>query len=156
MICSHKWTFRLTEDSLRSYHRLQNKTDIFIEIQPLRSRNFEFSDHWIIYDPIHKKYLKYKSRQINAIDEWNPWKLGWLKIDVNGKMVMPSEFILNQYLDVNITSCEENQFIKANFNGMLAPKHMYQHGKFTYYIGGVYKPRDQKFRAFLTPLPLFM
>ena len=77
---SHKWTFRLTEESLRSYHWLQNtKTDLFIEILPSSSsrRNLlEFTDHWILYDPIQNKYFKYDHLHVNAINEWNPMKLG--------------------------------------------------------------------------------
>ena len=77
---SHKWTFRLTEESLRSYHWLQNtKTDLFIEILPSSSsrRNLlEFTDHWILYDPIQNKYFKYDHLHVNTINEWNPMKLG--------------------------------------------------------------------------------
>ena len=75
---SHKWTFRLTEESLRSYHWLQNtKTDVFIEILPSSRRNLlEFTDHWILYDPIQNKYFKYDHLHVNAINEWNPMKLG--------------------------------------------------------------------------------
>ena len=74
---SHKWTFRLTEESLRSYHWLQNtKTDLFIEILPSRRNLLEFTDHWILYDPIQNKYFKYDHLHVNAINEWNPMKLG--------------------------------------------------------------------------------
>ena len=74
---SHKWTFRLTEESLRSYHWLQNtKTSLFIEILPSRRNLLEFTDHWILYDPIQNKYFKYDHLHVNAINEWNPMKLG--------------------------------------------------------------------------------
>ena len=56
---SHKWTFRLAEDSWRSHHRLQNDTDVFVEIQPLR-RNFELTDRWILHDLESNKFFKYR------------------------------------------------------------------------------------------------
>ena len=56
---SHKWTFRLAEDSWRSHHRLQNDTDVFVEIQPLR-RNFELTDRWILHDLESNRFFKYR------------------------------------------------------------------------------------------------
>ena len=56
---SHKWTFRLAEDSWRSHHRLQNDTDVFVEIQPLR-RNFELTDRWILHNLESNRFFKYR------------------------------------------------------------------------------------------------
>ena len=71
---------------------------------------------------------------MNGINEWNPLKLGWLKVGSQGDFIMPSDFILSKYLEINITSCEENQSIGATFHGTLAPRDLNIRGK-CYLIG---------------------
>ena len=61
---------------------------------------------------------------MNGINEWNPLKLGWLKVGSQGDFIMPPHFILNKYLEVNMTSCEEDQSVGATFHGTLAPRNM--------------------------------
>ena len=54
---------------------------------------------------------------------------GWLKVDAEGKFLMPSEFILSKYLNVNISACEENgSSIGATFHGLLGPQDLKRKG----------------------------
>ena len=38
---------------------MQNDTDVFVEIQPLR-RNFELTDRWILHDLESNRFFKYR------------------------------------------------------------------------------------------------
>ena len=83
-IISDVSTFRLTDSSWRSYHRLTNDTELFINVEqaftkPVRTGHFHLTNQWVLQDPVTNRYYNYANSRVNHIHEWNPGKIGWMK-----------------------------------------------------------------------------
>ena len=83
-IISDVSTFRLTDSSWRSYHRLTNDTELFINVEqaftkPVRTGRFHLTNQWVLQDPVTNRYYNYANSRVNHIHEWNPGKIGWMK-----------------------------------------------------------------------------
>ena len=83
-IISDVSTFRLTDSSWSSYHRLTNDTELFINVEqaftkPVRTGHFHLTNQWVLHDPVTNRYYNYANSQVNHIHEWNPGKIGWMK-----------------------------------------------------------------------------
>ena len=113
----------MTGDSSQSYHKLQNKSELFIHFQPVKVPRKVLS-HCLLQNG--DAFYAYKCEKINGFNEWNPGKFGWLKSGGNGDVLRPSRQSLSRYFQVHRISCGT---LEATFHGVLNVTNLEQQGK---------------------------
>ena len=118
----------MTDEATQSYHKLQNKSELFIHFQPVKVRRKVLS-HCLLQS--EETFYATKCAKINGFDEWNPAKFGWLKSGENGDFLRPSKSSLSRYFQVHRRSCGT---LEATFHGMLNVTNLEQQGEFLIYF----------------------
>ena len=67
---------------------------------------------WILQDPVTDKLYAFQNSRVNRIKEWNPEKLGWMKIqESNQKIHTPPIQVLRRYFDVECQHSTQGKFL---------------------------------------------
>ena len=133
-IHSDSSTFHMTDASWHtSQHRFHNiagkTTEIFINFQVIESSLslFHLKNQWVLHNPVTARYYTYESSQVNYIHEWNPSKIGWMKVNGNETIVLPPmETLARQF---ELKHDHNSGHTKAIFHGIQNLTNMERNGK---------------------------